>query len=66
MSEAVATYDLKLFDKSLRDTRQQLEHSGVFAFIEKYVSHLKNYAKRPQDPEKNREFWSGDCHVGKK
>ncbi len=66
LSEAVATYDLKLFDKSLRDTRQQLEHSGVFAFIEKYVSHLKNYAKRPQDPEKNREFWSGDCHVGKK
>ncbi len=66
LAEAAATYDLKLFDKSLRDARQQLEHSGVFAFIEKYVSHLKNYAKRPPDPEKNREFWSGECHVGNK
>ena len=66
LSEAVATYDLKLFDKSLRDTKPQLEPSGVLAFIEKYVTHLKSYAQRPQDPEKNREFWSGECHVGKK
>ncbi len=63
VSEAVSTYDAKLIAKFIEEARKTFNQGSMPLFIDKYAEHLKEYKKRAKDAQKNRDFWSEQCHA---
>lgn len=63
VAEAVANYDLKVFAHELAASKKALASNRLADFIDRYLSHLSAYQSRSKEPEKNREFWIGQCHA---
>ena len=63
VSEAVSTYDARLIARFIDEARKTFNQGSMPLFIDKYAEHLKGYKKRTQDPGKNRDFWSEQCHA---
>ena len=62
LTEAVNTYDLKLFEKQLAASKTAMANTNFSTYIVMYYSHLKGFRKMGSDNARNQALWISQCH----